>query len=105
MSYTITITQTKEQQKEESGNYCVVGRESISASAYTQLSSEERKRFDLDPTGETYSRDQYDYPPKRTVTKIVEMKVFEQTVEALDIKSVIRAVNAGPEFPPAVVSK
>jgi hypothetical protein len=98
MSYTITITQTKEQQKEEQGSYCVVGFEIISQQEYENLMGDDRKRWKYDAETQTWGRDKYDYPPKRLVVKTVESKIFEQTVETLDVKSVIQAVNAGPEI-------
>jgi hypothetical protein len=93
MSYTITITQTKEQHKEESGAYCVVGRETISEAEHDELTGDDRKRWEYNPSTRTWSRDKYDYPPKRLAVKTVETKIFEQTVDILDIKSVIQAIN------------
>lgn len=93
MSYTITITQKKEEQKEETGAYCAVGKETISQIEYDELTADNKKRWEYNPESQTWSRDKYDYPPRRLVVKTVEVKVFEQTVEELDLKEVIAAVN------------
>lgn len=95
MSYTITITQKKEIQKEDLGNYCQVGITCLQAAEYKALPFDDRKHFELKPDG-TYVKPEYAYPPKRLVTKTVETKIFEQTVEELsisDVAAVIISIN------------
>ena len=95
MSYTITITQTKKQEKEESGSYCQVGVVYVSQEEYEAMSYDEKKRYELQANGH-WAKPLYDYPPKRLVVKEIEAKIFEQTVDTLDIKAVIKSINMEP---------
>ena len=93
MSYTITITQKKEEQKEEQGGYCQVGIQRISDIDYLQLTAKDRERYEPHSNGD-WIKPLFDYPPKRVVTKTVDTKVFEQTVEELSIADIVAVVNS-----------
>ena len=102
MSYKITIEQSKTITSLESGSFGIIKKKYISQAAYDTLYGDEKNEFkavQYAKTTETidvnaiYVRDVYDYPPKREVTKTVNEKVLEQTVEDLDLPAVIHAIN------------
>jgi hypothetical protein len=91
MSYTITITETTEQVKKESGAYAVVGHKYLSAHDYGELSFEERKDYKI-ADGDQYCKPVYGYPPAKEVVKEVSTEIYKQTVKELNLNSVILAV-------------
>lgn len=91
MSYKITITETKTVEKEEQGSYTTLKQEYISRDKYDSLPFSEQK--DWKESEGQYIKGIYGYPPLRLVSKEVETKIYEQTVEDLNITAVIEAVN------------
>ena len=71
MAYKITINKVETIEKEESGGYQVV--------------SEDAE-----------GKPEYGFPPTRTVEKEIDVKVFEQIVDDIDMLAVIGAINPPP---------
>lgn len=94
MSYTITITESRKEDKKQRGDYTVTGFEFLSVVDYETLPFADKKNW-KEEDGQ-YSRPVYGYPPETVVTEEVSVKVFEQTVDFLNIKNVIQAVNQEP---------
>jgi hypothetical protein len=91
MSIKITIEETKDVVVEEQGAYTALSSEYISRHKYTDLPYDEQKSWKA-VEGDQYEKKVYDYPPKRTVTKQITTKLFEQVVTGLDLKKVIQSI-------------
>lgn len=91
MPFTITITETKLVTTEETGAFCVVDEV-----PWTEDTIEDKRKM-FQSKEELLAANPlhkiYGYSPKRPITRTVETKVMEQTVEALDLAAVIKAVN------------
>lgn len=92
MTYTITITKQESKTEMKQGSYHILSWEYLPQSAYDDLPFEERKKWKSEDG--QYCKPNYGYGPQQEVTTEVSKKVFEQTVEELDISAVIVAVNA-----------
>lgn len=92
MSYTVTIKRVEEVTKEEEGKYCVLRYEYLGLDEMLALPPSEHKDWKKEDNGQ-YSKPVYGYAPAVKKTSQVETKLFEQTVEEIDVASVIVAIN------------
>lgn len=92
MSYTITITEKKPTTTTVRGDYKELSEEFISQRDYEELEFEERKKWAKHDNGQ-FRRSIYGYTEPYEKFSIEETKIFEQTTETLDLKSVIKAIN------------
>lgn len=90
MPYKIVINRIEKEQVEERGEWRVIDKRPWTAA---ELS-------DAAPFAQTESfaaknplKEICGYTPSRTVTREIDVKVLEQTVETLDIAAVIKAIN------------
>lgn len=92
MNYTVIIKRVEEVTKEEDGKYCVLRYEYMDESKLSYLPVTEQKDWKKEDNGQ-YSKPLFGYAPPTKKTSQVETKLFEQTVEEIDIASVIVAIN------------
>jgi len=92
MSYTVTIKRVEEVTKEEEGKYCVLRHEYMDELKLSYLPATEQKDWKKEDNGQ-FSKPVFGYAPTVRKTSQVETKLFEQTVEEIDIASVIVAIN------------
>ena len=90
--YTITITKKEDVALMTRGDHSQISTKYLSKREYNKLSHGDRKdwkRID----NEQYQKTVWEYPPPVESTKTIETKVYEQTVDSIDITGVITAVN------------
>lgn len=83
MAFTITIQETLTYKTTEK-EWKVIDSEEVARDDQWRLSDTEPK---------TRIKDVYGYTPEREVRKNVDIKVYEQRVETLDMAAVIKAIN------------
>lgn len=90
MSYQVTITRITERTVTKNGAYTVIKQQPWNAETFHQKSMyEDPKEFiQRNPVESIYG-----YAPQQQVVEKVETQVLSQTVEELDLKKVISAIN------------
>lgn len=94
--FKVVITRVEEKKTTKNGGYTVMDTEYISREEYNGLVHDEKRKWELIESGQ-YRHEIFGYPPEQQVTALSETKCYEQTVEAMDLIAVIRAVNGIPE--------
>lgn len=91
MAYKITISKIETVTKIKRGEYCVVNERLITQAEIDEANYHDKQTL-LSDKGFPMKRE-YGYPGNVEYTENVDTKVFEQTVDALDVKAVIGAIN------------
>lgn len=94
--YKITIEEIKTEKVEKQESYVHLKSEFIGASDYHNLNYDQRKDYkEIEAPGSTiqYEKKIFGYPGKVLFDREVTTKLYEQTVENLNIKAVLISIN------------
>lgn len=97
MSYKITVQKIERIPQIKRGDHTMVGKQYLNAQQYEDLPFGEQrnwKKIVTDDHGtEQYVREVYDYAPNWEGFSDVDVKIYEQTVDNLDMTSLVAVVN------------
>ena len=92
MSFKVTIEETKTVTVYKSQGYELLRKEHATEESFSGIPHDERKEYKRNEDG-TYTREIYGWSAKTDVPTTESKKIYEQTVEELDITQVVSVIN------------